>query len=160
MCRRCASGGGKSDLGGGETSGRREVTSRGSDRPEEAENAGEQNVCSCKVVGACPRQHKRGTKCDQPIARGVFCERCICSCDGACAGACEGGVPGACLRGGRRAKKGMCFTCARGGGKPIKKVNEGRRDRKERAEAAGTKKVSLEEYKALLADAKKEGVYM
>ena len=66
------------------------------------------------------------------------------------------------MRGGRRAKKcqGMCFTCARGGGKPIKKVNEGRRDRKERAEAAGTKKVNLEEYKALLADAKKAGVYM
>ena len=72
------------------------------------------------------------------------------------------------MRGARRAYQGMCFSCARGGGKPIKKpalwkVNEGRRDEegKQRTKkAAGTKKVSLEEYKALLADAKKEGVYM
>ena len=149
------------------------MTSRGSDRPEEAENAGdgdvtaaaaeastgEQNVCSC-IVQACPRQHKRGVKCDQPIARGDYCERCICSCSGTCDGACDG-VLGACLRGARRAKQGLCFPCARGGGKPIRG-----------AEAAGTKKVNLEEvepdpttslpteHKALLADAKKEGVYM
>ena len=147
MCPTCARRGGN-------------VTSRGSDRPEEAENAGEQNVCSCNVASTCPRQHKKDTKCDQPIARGVYCERCICSCDGTCSGACEG-VRGACLRGGRRAKQGMCPTCARGGGRPIKG-----------AEAAGTKEVNLEEvepdpttslpteHKELLAVAKKEGVYM
>ena len=65
------------------------------------------------------------------------------------------------MRGGRRAKKGMCFTCARGGGKPIKKViSEEEESVSATLLAVATKNQLPTGYRPLREVAREEGVYM